>query len=169
MEELYDRCCGLDVHRDPVTACIMIGYGAQKRKIIETFPTFTQDIKTLADRLSSLGIKQVAIESTGIYWKPIFLENANIKLSSVFSDVFGLTPWSMICKLVAGETDMKALTEFIDPRCKASKEEIEKALEGTLEEEDRDMLRIMMEHVALLEKLIATKDNEYTFAKRSTS
>lgn len=72
MEEILEKCCGLDVHRDTVTACIMIGYGTQKRKIIKTFSTFTRDIKEMAEWLKSFGIRHVAIESTGIYWKPIF-------------------------------------------------------------------------------------------------
>jgi transposase len=233
MEEIYERCCGLDVHRDSITACIMIGYGTQKRKTIKTFSTFTSDIKELAAWLKSFNIQQVAVESTGIYWKPIFnifegdfdvvlvnaqhvknvpgrktdvkdsewlckllkcgllsksfippkaivrlrelvryrqtltrdlssaknriikvLENANIKLSTVFSDVFGYTAWLMVCKLVAGETSMDVLTEYIHGKCKASKEDIEKALQGTLEQADRKMLNRMMEHVTALEKII---------------
>jgi transposase len=191
MEEILDKCCGLDVHRDTITACVMIGNGKQKRKDIKTFSTFTCDIEELAMWLKSLDIQHVAVESTGIYWKPIFhifegdfdvtlvnaqhvknvpgrktdvkdsewlckllkcgllsksfippkaivrlrevvryrqtltrdlssaknrivkmLENANIKLSTVFSDIFGSTSWAMICKLVAGETRMEVLTSY---------------------------------------------------------
>src|SRR3990170_7837691 len=72
MEEIYEKCCGLDVHRDTITACIMIGYGSQKRKIFRTFLTFTKDIKELASWLKSHEVRHVAVESTGIYWKPIF-------------------------------------------------------------------------------------------------
>ena len=71
MEEVLDRCCGLDVHRDTITACIMIGNGSQKRKEIKTFLTFTQDIHELADWLKSHDVHHVAVESTGIYWKSI--------------------------------------------------------------------------------------------------
>ena len=38
MEEIFDKSCGLDVHRDSITACVMVGNGAQKRKTIKTFP-----------------------------------------------------------------------------------------------------------------------------------
>src|SRR6516165_11265681 len=72
MEEILERCCGLDVHRDSITACVMIGSGSSKRKEIRTFRTFTSNIRELADWLKSLDIRHVAIESTGIYWKPIF-------------------------------------------------------------------------------------------------
>lgn len=239
MEEIYERCCGLDVHRDSITACIMIGYGTQKRKLIKTFQTFTSDIKELANWLKSFNIQQVAVESTGIYWKPIFnifegdfevilvnaqhvknvpgkktdvkdsewlckllkcgllsksfippkaivrlrelvryrqtltkdlssaknriikmLENANIKLSSVFSDVFGVTAWGMICKLMAGETRMDVLMSYIHKRCRSSNEDIQKALEGTLEQEDRNIIRRMMEHVEYIEKIIGEIDQD---------
>lgn len=238
MEEILDKCCGLDVHRDTITACVMIGNGSQKRKQIKTFKTFTCDIKELAIWLKSLDIRHVAVESTGIYWKPIFnvfegdfdvilvnpqhiknvpgrktdvkdsewlcrllkcqlltksfippkdivrlrevvryrqsltrdlssaknriikmLENANIKLSTVFTDVFGVTAWGMICKLVAGETRMGVLTEYIHKACKSSKEDIQKALEGTLKEEDRIILKMMMQHIGAIEKIIEEVDN----------
>jgi len=53
MEEILERCCGLDVHRDTGVACIMIGDGRQKRKEIKTFSTFTCDIHELAKWLKS--------------------------------------------------------------------------------------------------------------------
>jgi transposase len=75
------------------------------------------------------------------------LENANLKLSTVFSDVFGRTSWTIICKIVTGETNTKVLTSNIHHSCKSSKETIQKALHGTLEEEDRNILKRMIEHV----------------------
>ncbi len=239
MEEVFERCCGLDVHRDSITACVMIGNGTQKRKTIKTFLTFTQDIQELANWLKSLDIHHVAVESTGIYWKPIFnvfegdfdvvlvnaqhvknvpgrktdvkdsewlckllkcgllsksfippreivrlrevvryrqtltrdlssaknriikmLENANIKLSSVFSDVFGVTAWGMICKLVAGETRMEVLMDYVHGKCQAPRLEIEKALKGTLAEEDRKILRMMMDHITAIEAIIEQIDKQ---------
>lgn len=239
MEEIYERCCGLDVHRDSITACVMVGFGHKKRKTIKTFATFTRDIKELAQWLKSLGVKHVAVESTGIYWKPIFnifeenfeiilvnayhaknvpgrktdvkdsewlckllkcgllsksfippraiirlrelvrykqtltkdlaraknrvikmLENANIKLASVFSDVFGATSWKMVCKLVQGETNMDVLMEYIHGRCRSTREDIEKALEGTLEEEDRSIIKKMIKHVRVIETLIEELDRD---------
>lgn len=233
MEELLERCCGLDVHRDTITACVMIGNGSKKQKEVRTFSTFTCHIEELAKWLKSFNIRHVAVESTGIYWKPIFnvfegdfdvilvnaqhvknvpgrktdvkdsewlckllkcgllsksfippgpivrlrelvryrqilikdltraknriikmLENANIKLATVFSDVFGQTSWIIICKLVAGETNMEILTSKLHHSCKSSKETIQKALHGTLEEEDRNILNRMIEHVEALEQLI---------------
>jgi transposase len=237
MEEILNKCCGLDVHRDTITACVMIGNGRQKQKHIKTFPTFTSDIQELANWLKELNVYHVAVESTGIYWKPIFnvfegdfdvilvnaqhvknvpgrktdvkdsewlcrllkcglltksfippidivrlrelvryrqtltkdltsaknriikmLENANIKLSTVFSDVFGVTAWGMICKLIAGETRMEVLMDYIHRSCKSSRTDIKKALEGTLKEEDRHILKMMMDHIHAIERIIEDVD-----------
>jgi len=234
MEEMLERCCGLDVHKDSITACIMVGHGKQRFKEIRTFPTFTSDIRALATWLRSHQIEFVAMESTGIYWKPVFnileegfdlylvnaqhvkqvpgrktdvkdsewlckllkcgllrksfippkaimrlreltryrqklvrqlgseknrlikaLENANIKLSSVFSDVFGKTCWDIVSKIVAGETDLEKLTCNINKHVRASRNDIKKALDGSLESEDMKMLSMMMDHVRYLQKIIA--------------
>lgn len=239
MEEILERCCGLDVHKDTIVACIMLGMGRQKCKEIKTFSTFTCDIHELANWLKSHNIQHVAVESTGIYWKPVFnvlgdefdiilvnaqhvknvpgrktdvkdsewlcrllkcglmtksfippkeiirlrelvryrqtlmkdltsaknriikmLENANLKLSSVFSNVFGVTAWTMVCKLVAGETNMEKLMAYIHRGCRSSKADIEKALQGTLESEDRSILKRMMEHVSSIETLIEKIEND---------
>ena len=66
----------------------------------------------------------------------------------------------MICKLVSGETCMKTLTEFIHPRCRSSKKDIEKALEGTLTDKDRNVLKSMIKHVACIESLIGEVDKQ---------
>lgn len=237
MEEILERCCGLDVHRDSITACVMIGNGTQKRKQIRTFCTFTRNIRELANWLQSEGIQHVAMESTGIYWKPIFhifdglfdiclvnpqhaknvpgrktdvkdsewlcrllkcgllsksfippkaivrlrelvryrqslvrdlssaknriikmLENANIKLSSVFSNVFGVTAWNIIIQLIDGETNLDTLTLHIPRSVKSSRDEIKMALEGTLEDDDRKLLQKMKDHVEYLEKTITDID-----------
>jgi transposase len=237
MEEILDKCCGLDVHRDTITACVMIGNGRQKQKHIKTFSTFTSDIQELANWLKAFNVYYLAVESTGIYWKPIFnvfegdfdvslvnaqhvknvpgrktdvkdsewlckllkcglltksfippidivrlrelvryrqtltkdltsaknriikmLENANIKLSTVFSDVFGVTAWGMICKIVAGETRTEVLMEYIHRSCKSSRTDIKKALEGTLKEEDRSILKMMMDHIHAIERIIEDVD-----------
>jgi transposase len=72
MKEILERCCGLDVHKDTVVATIMIGIGKTMQKETKTFSTMTDDLKKLKDWLKSHQITDVAMESTGIYWKPIF-------------------------------------------------------------------------------------------------
>jgi len=68
MEVVYDRCCGLDVHKKMVVACALTPEGREVR----TFLTMTDDLLELADWLKSLGVTQVAMESTGAYWKPVY-------------------------------------------------------------------------------------------------
>jgi transposase len=73
MEAIVERCSGLDVHERTVVACLLVGRSDQKpQKEVRTFPTFTRDLVRLRDWLSSQGCTHVAMESTGIYWKPIY-------------------------------------------------------------------------------------------------
>jgi transposase len=68
MQILYSCCCGLDVHAKTVVACLI----KNGRKEIRTFSTMTNDLLKLSDWLTSQGCTDVAIESTGVYWKPVF-------------------------------------------------------------------------------------------------
>jgi len=69
MEIIIERGCGLDVHKETVVACIM-GTGVSKE--IRTYTTMTNDLLRLKGWLQETGITHVAIESTGVYWKPVF-------------------------------------------------------------------------------------------------
>jgi transposase len=69
MEIIIERGCGLDVHKETVVACIM---GTGVRKEIRTYTTMTHDLLRLKGWLQETGITHVAIESTGVYWKPVF-------------------------------------------------------------------------------------------------
>lgn len=68
MQKLYEHCCGLDVHKKSVTACAITPEG----KEIETFGTMTEDILGLIEWIKNKGCTHVAMESTGVYWKPIY-------------------------------------------------------------------------------------------------
>lgn len=68
MNVVHERCCGLDVHKATVVACRL----TPGRKEVSTFPTTTRGLLALADWLTEAGITDVAMESTGVYWKPIF-------------------------------------------------------------------------------------------------
>jgi len=73
VEVVYERCCGLDVHKQTVVACLLVpGTGKQPRKEIRTFGTMTDELLQLGDWLAAAGCTHVAMESTGIYWKPIY-------------------------------------------------------------------------------------------------
>jgi transposase len=239
MEEIFESCCGLDVHRDTIVACVLIGYGNRAKKEIKTFSTKTCGIRDLAAWLKECKVHDVVVESTGIYWKPIFnlmdesfnmvlvnpyhvknakgkktdvkdcewlcrvfkigavrasfvppkrirrlrelvryrsklvgersrvksriiktLESANIRLSSVFSDVFGYTSWLIVSKITQGIRDVVELTSYIHERVRASRKEIQEALEGTLEGEDLDVLKRMIQHKDYLDRAIEHVEEE---------
>lgn len=68
MEVVYERCSGLDVHPETVTACVLTPEGRETR----TFSTMTRDLLQLARWLAEHGVTHVAMESTGVYWKPVY-------------------------------------------------------------------------------------------------
>src|SRR6266550_8904083 len=73
MDAIYERCCGLDIHKRTVVACMIVpGSGRQSRKEIRTFGTMTDDLLALADWLAAERVTHVAMESTGVYWKAPF-------------------------------------------------------------------------------------------------
>lgn len=74
MEPILESCCGLDVHRDQVTACIATGPldKAKEKFIVKEFSAMTYGLRGLASWLKDHNVKTVAMESTGVYWKPIF-------------------------------------------------------------------------------------------------
>ena len=73
MELLYQRCCGLDIHKKMLVACLIIVTADGKRhKEIRSFRTVTQDLLQLLDWLKAAGCTHVAMEATGVYWRPIY-------------------------------------------------------------------------------------------------
>lgn len=73
MEQLIERCAGLDVHKETVAVCVRLPDVAGTRvQHVRTFGTMTADLLTLRDWLTAQGVTQVAMESTGVYWKPIY-------------------------------------------------------------------------------------------------
>ena len=73
MDVVYERCCGLDVHKRMVVACLLTpGQLGQPRKDVRTFGTMTTDLLRLADWLGAEGCTHVAMEGTGVYWQPIW-------------------------------------------------------------------------------------------------
>lgn len=248
MQEILESCAGLDVHQNSIVGCIMKGHGKKMYKEIKSFGTMTEDIESLGDWLKKNEIKDIAMESTGIYWKPIFnvldenfnltlanpkmiknvpgrktdvkdsewicqifkcglvpksfvppekirhlrdvtryrraltrnlstyknrltkqLESSNIKLASVFTNIYGSTAWKIIKLIADGETDINELTAHIPKQVKANKSEIRKALKGTLKDRDLDLIKLMIKeieqtqvNITEIEKLIdnALKDYE---------
>src|SRR5215831_3553698 len=163
MEVLYPHCAGLDVHKETVVACARHMVNGTVTREVRTFGTTTKDLLALSEWLASQGCTHVAMEATGVYWKPVWhilsdgdvtlvlahglirgsfvpdpqtqelrallrtrkqfarersshvqrlqktLEDANIKLDGVISDIIGLSGRRMIEALIAGESDPEAL------------------------------------------------------------
>src|SRR3954468_6922919 len=73
MEVLYRCCAGLDVHKRTVVACLLrTAEDGRRSKDLRTFGTMTADLLALADWLRAAGCTHVAMESTGVFWKPVY-------------------------------------------------------------------------------------------------
>lgn len=72
MEVLYERCCGLDVHRNMVVACLSIVEAGERRKEIRTFRTVTKELLLMRQWLLEESCTHVGMESTGVLWRPIY-------------------------------------------------------------------------------------------------
>lgn len=78
MKVLYERCCGLDIHKRTVVACLLTPVG----KEVRTFGTMTKDLLAMSDWLSEQSCTHVAMEATGVFWKPVYnlLEDSSMTL-----------------------------------------------------------------------------------------
>jgi transposase len=73
MEIVYERCCGLDIHKKTVVACLITpDANGHRHKELRTFRTLTPDLLALHDWLTGTRCTHLAMESTGVYWRPIF-------------------------------------------------------------------------------------------------
>src|SRR5258708_33855417 len=97
MEIVHERCAGLDVHKKTVVACVV----TPEHKEVRTFGTLTRELMSMADWFSSLGVTHVAMETTGVDWRPIF----NLLEGGDFALLVANTPYM---RPVPGrETDVK--------------------------------------------------------------
>jgi transposase len=228
---LYARCAGLDVHKLTVVACLILtsAKGTETREV-RTFATTTAGLLALADWLASHEVTHVAMESTGVYWRPVFnilegsfevilvnaqhmkavpghktdikdsewladllrhgllkasfippkpirdlrdlvryrktlvqersrevnrlqkvLETANIKLSSVASDVLGKSGRDMLEALLRGVSDADTLAQLARGRLRAKLPQLREALEGRVDGTHRILLRHLLDHITFLE------------------
>jgi transposase len=234
MEVVFERCCGLDVHKAIVVACLwMRDQSGKVHKEIQKFGTMTVDLVVLYDWLKSKGVTHVAMESTGIFWKPIYnlledafqvllvnaehikrvpgrktdvtdaewiadllahgllkgsfippkpirelrdltryrkslidervrevnrlhklLETANIKLSSVASDVMGMSGRSMLEALLEGKTDPEVLADLAKGKLRNKLPELKKALHGRFSTHHRFILEHILGHLDFLDETI---------------
>jgi transposase len=246
MDILHDRCAGLDVHKKTVVACIRCqGPDGSVTSQVRTFGTMTGELLALADWLDAAGVRHVAMESTGVYWKPIFhllegrfavilvnagrlkqvpgrktdvkdaewiaqllqhgllspsfipepevrelrdltrqrtelvrdraavanriqkvLEDANIKLGSVASDVLGVSGRAMIRALIDGQDDPARLADLARRSLRGKIPELTRALDGRATEHHRFVLGVLMDQIDALEGLIARLDARIDEAMR---
>src|SRR5487761_1451217 len=218
MEVLHPHCAGLDIHKDSVVACVRHMAEGKIATEVKSFLTTTRELMELSDWLSAEGATHIAMEATGVYWKPVWhiladgefelvlanaahvknvpgrktdvkdavwlpdllrsrkqfvrersshiqriqkaLEDANIKLDSVVSDVLGLSGRRMIEALIAGETDPLKLAVLAHRRIQASAAELEAALRGRVTAHHRFLLQLHLDHVDALDAAIARIDQE---------
>jgi transposase len=243
MRILYRRCAGLDVHKASVVACVLIVQENNRvEEQVRRFGTMTEDLQELAAWLNSQQVERVAMESTGVFWKPVWnileaagldqllanaqqvkalpgrktdqkdsqwladllmhgllrnsfvpsrvirdlrdltrsrarlaqwhgtianriqkvLEDANIKLASVASDVLGASGRLMLRAIMGGNTDANELAELSKGRLREKIPELRKALEGQVTGHHRLLLQRYWEQYQFLERQLTKTDAEIT-------
>ena len=235
MEAVVERCCGLDVHQATVVACVLAGPpGRKPRKEVRTFGTMTRDLEALRGWLAAEGVTHVAMESTGVYWKPVYaileghfelivgnahhiksvpgrktdvrdaewigdllrhglikpsfvprlelrelrdlvryrralvetqaternrvlklLESANIKLSSVAADVFGVSGLAMLKALAAGTSSPTRMADLARGVLRRKLEPLAWALEGRFGEHHRYLLALHLRRLEAMQAELA--------------
>ncbi|HVK15493.1 MAG TPA: IS110 family transposase [Fimbriiglobus sp.] len=238
MDTVYPHCAGLDVHKDTVVACVRHhGGGRKARQEVRTFATHTRALEELADWLTAEGVTHAAMESTGVYWKPVFnvlegrvtvllvnpqhikqvpgrktdvgdcawiaqllqhglltasfirparqrelrdltrqrsqlgaeqtavanriqkiLEDANVKFGSVVTDILGVSGRAILAAIVAGQADPGALAELARGRLRGKIPQLRQALRGRVTDHHRFLLRLLLEHLDHLDRLVAQLD-----------
>jgi transposase len=234
MDAIIERGCGIDVHKKTIVVCLIIGTPQEKPKTtIKTFTTMTRDLLSCRDWLLSEGCTHAAMESTGVYWKPVFniledkmevilanarniknvpgrktdvkdcewiaqllrhgliqgsfippkpirelrdltryrekltqtrsaelnrlqkfLEDANIKLSSVASDINGVSAQNMIGHLIQNDMAPEEMAQLAQGRLRNKIEDLQKALEGYLSDHHRLILRLSLQMVTSYDEAI---------------
>ena len=240
MNVVYERCCGLDVHKKMLVACLIVpGADGQRHKQVRSFSTMVADLLALRDWLTAAGCTHVAMESTGGYWKPIYnvldgsvevlvvnaqhlkavpgrktdvhdaewladllqhgllrasyiparaqrelreltrtrtrliqqrsqtinrlqkvLEDSNIKLGSVVSDIMGMSAQAMLKALLEGQTDPHLLADLAQGRLRAKREQLEQALVGSFQPHHRFLIQEHLAHIDYLDEAIARLGQE---------
>jgi transposase len=234
VEILYQSCCGLDVHKKMIVACLRRADEAGKvGKQVRTFGTTTSELLSLSDWLVEAGCTHVALEATGVYWKPVYnilegqmellvvnaqhikavpgrktdvkdaewiaqllqhgllrasfippqsqrdlrdltryrttrvrerarivnrlqkvLEDANLKLAGVATDVMGVSGRAMLEALLAGQTDTGQLAELAKGRLRKKIPQLKEALTGRVREPHRFRLSEQLSHIDYLDEAI---------------
>ena len=108
MEVLYRRCCGLDVHKETVVACLRIVSGGEIVREVRTFETTTASLIALSEWLAENGCTHVAMEATGVYWKPVWHILADGEFQLILANA------SHVKNVPGRKTDVKDATWLAD-------------------------------------------------------
>ena len=152
--QLIQRGCGIDVHLKVVVATID---GVGIRKETRTFDTFTSCLTEMKEWLLAKGITHVAMESTGVYLKPVMrvLEDCNIKLSSVVANTSGVTATALIDMLCEGrKLTIEDIESVYHKKLSASPQELLEACTGFVEEHHVYMLQMIRKSIAQTQVLV---------------
>ncbi len=96
MDMVVERCCGLDVHKDTVVACVRTpGKGGRRDQETRTFGTMTADLLALRDWLCAMDVTLCGMESTGVYWRPVVRHEALLDREGMK----GPLPWAVAAAL----------------------------------------------------------------------
>src|SRR4051794_35630643 len=82
MDILYMRCAGLDIHRDSIVACVRLAEAGRVSRLVETFGTTTTELERLSEWLTGHGVTCIAMEATGVYWKPVWAGDFELVLAN---------------------------------------------------------------------------------------
>src|ERR1022692_2766377 len=82
MQPVYRRSCGMDIHKDTVVVCVLPPVGGEGKTIRKTYGTFRNDLIRMRTWFKQLKVTEIAMESTGVYWRPVWnvLENEGFRL-----------------------------------------------------------------------------------------
>src|ERR1700674_615489 len=144
MEIMHERVAALDVHKTMIVACVRIMSAGKIKRECRTFETSTASLEALLGWLMESGCTHVAMEATGVYWKPVW----NILSDGAFELIVAnaaLSGRRMIEAMIAGVRNPHKLAALADRRIKASPKVLYDALHGRMTEHHRFLLRLYLD------------------------
>src|SRR6266545_1382982 len=196
MDTVMERCAGLDVHKDTVAACVRFpGASGERVQEIHTFGTTAAELLALRDWLAAHRVSLVGMESTGIYWRPVYyvledalecwllnaghlrnvpryrkaqieertreaqrlekiLQDAGMKLSSVATDILGVSGRAMLSALVEGTRDPEILSELARGQLRKKLPQLKEALAGRFGAHHALLVGTILSHLEFLDEAI---------------
>ena len=149
MDLVHPRCAGLDVSKRDAKVCVRVaGSGrAGATSTVTTWGSVTNQVLALRDHLIAEQVTLVVMEATGDYWKPFFylLEDAGIKLSSVASDISGVSGRAMLDALICGQRDPAELAELTKRRLRSKIPALTEALTGRFTDHHAFLARVHLD------------------------